>query len=296
MPKSLPPLTWFRAFEAAARHLSFTLAAEELGFTQSAISQHVRALEERLETQLFLRRHRALQLTDAGRLLVPDVAAAMARLEAATQRFRPESSRAKLTIATSASIAHRVLAPHLAEFHATHPEIALQITTTVWPDDFAATNADIEIRFGAEAMAGQGAELIEPSFLHAVASPELLATLPDPLTWSGLARAALIQPVGLSIGWPDLGPRNPPLEALIYVDTHGLAAEMAQCGAGIALCHCQITRQAIDSGDLVALDLAHTHAEEGYYLALKPSSLPREQAAFAAWFRSLPRRPASELL
>lgn len=295
MPKSLPPLTWFRAFEAAARHLSFTLAAEELGLTQSAISQHVRALEERLESQLFLRRHRALQLTDAGRLLVPDVAAAMARLEAATHRFQPATTRPKLTIATSASIAHRVLAPHLPEFHAAHPEIALQITTTVWPDDFTATNADIEIRFGAEAMVGRGAELIEPSHLHAVAAPGLLAGLPDAPGWSDLAGAPLIQPVGLSTGWSDLGPLNPPAEALIYVDTHGLAAEMAQCGAGIALCHCQITRHAIDSGRLVALDLVHTRAEEGYYLALRPTSLPREQAAFAAWFRALPRRPASAL-
>ena len=295
MAKSLPPLTWFRAFEAAARHLSFTLAAEELGFTQSAISQHVRALEERLESQLFLRRHRALQLTDAGRQLVPDVAAAMARLETATQRFQPATTRPKLSIATSASIAHRVLAPHLPAFHAAHPEIALQITTTVWPDDFTATNADIEIRFGAEAMVGQGAELIEPSHLHAVASPGLLARLPDPPNWPDLARSTLIQPVGLSTGWPDLGPLSPPLEALIYVDTHGLAAEMAASGAGIALCHCQITRQAIDSGQLVALDLVHAHAEEGYYLALNPSHLPQEQAVFAAWFRSLPRRAASAL-
>ena len=286
MPKSLPPLTWFRAFEAAARHLSFTLAAEELGLTQSAVSQHVRALEDRLESPLFLRRHRALQLTDAGRLLVPEVAAAMARLEAATARFLPVTTRAKLTIATSASIAHRVLAPNLSRFHAAHPEIALQITTTIWPDDFTATNADIEIRFGAEAMVGHKADLITPSYLHAVASPALSATLPDPLGWADLAQVALIQPVGISTGWPDLAP-GAPLEALIHVDTHGLAADMALHGAGVALCHCQITRHAIDAGQLVALDLAQNPAEEGYYLALKPSSLRREQDAFATWFRSV---------
>ncbi len=122
MPKSLPPLTWFRAFDAAARNLSFTAAADELGFTQSAISQHVRALEDRLGTQLFIRGHRALQLTDAGRMLVPDVAAAMARLTHATERFLPTISRQKLTIATSASIASWVLAPRLAQFHAAFPK------------------------------------------------------------------------------------------------------------------------------------------------------------------------------
>ncbi|WP_319799781.1 LysR family transcriptional regulator [Roseobacter weihaiensis] len=83
MKKPLPPVTWFRAFDATARHLSFTLAAQELGFTQSAISQNVRALEQKLGTPLFVRGHRALSLTQAGRLLVPDVAAAIAQLEQA---------------------------------------------------------------------------------------------------------------------------------------------------------------------------------------------------------------------
>ena len=168
MPKSLTPLTWFRAFDAAARHLSFTAAADELGFTQSAISQHVRALEQRLGAPLFIRGKRALILTEAGRGLVPDVAAAMAQLARATERFVPSPEVPKLPIATSASVSQWVMAPGLRHFLAAHPGSALQLVSTIWPDDFSATRADIDIRFGADAVVGRNATLIEPSQLCAV--------------------------------------------------------------------------------------------------------------------------------
>ena len=116
MAKSLPPLTWFRAFDAAARHLNFTAAAQELGLTQSAVSQHIRALESRLGTPLFVRKPRGLVLTDGGRHLVPDVAAALARLRIATDAFEPAVGGDILTIATSVSFAQWFLAPGLVDF------------------------------------------------------------------------------------------------------------------------------------------------------------------------------------
>ena len=290
MAKSLPPLTWFRAFEAAARHLSFTLAAEELGFTQSAISQHVRALEDRLGCQLFVRANRSLQLTDAGRLLVPDVTAAMELLGQAVRRFLPDGDAPKLTIATSASIAHCVLAPHLAAFHTQHPGIALQLITTIWPDDFAATNADVEIRFGPPGVVGSGATLLEPSYLHIVAAPRLAAQLPDPVTWADLQGVPLIQAIGLSTGWTALSRKQKTsgiLEADLYVDTHGMAVDLAIAGAGIALTHCQITRDAIRRGALQEIALPRVPAQEGYYMALRSTAHPTQQRQFADWFSAL---------
>lgn len=287
MSKPLPPLTWFRAFEAAARHLSFTLAADELGFTQSAISQHVRALEDRLGCQLFVRANRSLQLTDAGRLLVPDVTAAMGLLNQAVRRFLPDSDRAKLTIATSASIAHFVIAPHIAAFNARHPDIALHLITTIWPDDFAASTADIEIRFGAPGVVGAGASLLEPSHLHIVAAPEVADKLPTPPRLTDLHAFPLIQAVGLSTGWTTLSRQHKLAEALeadLYVDTHGMAVDLASAGAGIALTHCQITRTAIHRGDLCEIALPHVPAEEGYYIALKATALPEQQRQFVEWF------------
>lgn len=286
---SLPPLTWFRAFEAAARHLSFTLAAEELGFTQSAISQHVRALEERLETQLFVRRHRALQLTDAGRLLLPDVTAAMAGLEQATTRFRPVVSKPRLTIAASASIAQWVIVPRLAAFQQAHPNIALQLVTTIWPDDFSATNADIEIRFGSVALVGQQAEPLLPSALHAVATPGLCRDMPQAITLADVAHLPLIQPIGISQTWVDLGRKaRPPvaMEAAVYVDTHGLAVDLAVAGAGVALVHQQVSMSAVQEGRLAILPLPALPADEGYFLATRPSAHPEARDLFVAWFKA----------
>ncbi|MEM6306014.1 MAG: LysR substrate-binding domain-containing protein [Pseudomonadota bacterium] len=282
-PKSTPPLTWFRAFEAAARHLSFTGAAEELGFTQSAISQHVRALEARLGTALFVRGHRSLQLTDAGRLLLPDVTAAIAQLALATERFEPQVSRRRLTIAASASIAQWVIAPRLASFQSAHPEIALQLVTTIWPDDFSTTNADVEVRFGPQQLVGQQATLLEPSQLHAVAAPGMW----ESAGLGELAAAPLIQPIGLTQNWTALGRQaGVTLEPSIYVDTHGLAVDLAVQGAGVALAHVQVSAAAVAEGRLRVLPVPPVMADEGYYLAMRPSAHADARDAFASWLRN----------
>jgi len=289
MKKPLPPITWFRAFDATARHLSFTLAAQELGFTQSAISQNVRALEDKLGKPLFVRGHRTLSLTQAGRLLVPDVAAAMAQLEQATERFIPQTTRPKLSVATSVSIAQWVIAPRLATFMTAHPTVALQISTTIWPDDFASTSADIEIRFGRKEVVGTGATLMQPSHLHAVATPELAERLGPEMDAGVLSDTALIQPVGITSGWAAVAKKarlEASLEPSVYVDTHGLAADMAVSGAGVALCHCQVTQSGIARGLLTALPWPEIPAEEGYYLAVKPSPHTTLQQAFVDWLRA----------
>lgn len=293
MGQSLPPLTWFRAFDSAARHLSFTRAAAELGLTQSAISQHVRALEERLGAQLFQRRPRGLALTDAGRQLVPDVATAMASLTAATAGFEPSTARDVLTIAASASIAQWVLVPRLAAFRARHPDISLRLVTTVWPDDFSATNADIEIRFGAADVVGHMAEPLAPNVIVAVTAPDLICDAATGFDWARLPEHPLIQPVGISDRWSDLQKQFkivPPAQPQFLVDTHGLAVDLACAGAGIALTHILIAADALADGRLVSLPLAKRIAKEGYYMALHPSRVPGAQGLFADWFRDVLRR------
>lgn len=116
LPKSLPPLTWFRTFEAAARHLSFTAAADEIGLTQSAVSQQVKALETRLRVSLFIRQARGMSLTDDGRRLLPQVGAALGTLAAATDTFDAGSTQNLLTVASSVSVAQWVIAPNLPNF------------------------------------------------------------------------------------------------------------------------------------------------------------------------------------
>lgn len=284
MGKSLPPLTWFRAFDAAARHLNFTSAADELGLTQSAVSQHVRALETRLGAPLFLRKPRGLTLTDAGRHLVPDVAAAMARLRIATDAFEPATGGDILTIATSVSFAQWFLAPGLVAFRKQVPQVRVRLVTTVWPDDFIASNADIEIRFGLTEAAGGGAHPLGDNRMIAVASPDLVAGIACD-DWTALKRLPLIQPVGISDSWDKVmktlhQPDCP--EPQYFVDTHGLAVDMAVCGAGIALTSGLIAGPSLMAQRLVSLPLPDIHAREGYFIAIKGAIDPAKQG-FVDW-------------
>lgn len=269
-----PPLTWLRAFEAAARHLSFTRAAEELGLTQSAISQHVRALEGDLGTPLFLRVHRALHLTEAGRLLLPEVTSGLQVLTQAVGRFQQSQDRPRLRIASSASVAQHILSPRLGGFVQGHPGTVIELRTTVWPDDFIATAADVEIRFGSAQMVAQGARRLDPSHLLAVATPKVAQSFAQG------PRPPLIQPVGISNGWPDLIKRVQPD---IYVDTHGLAVDLACDGAGVALTHGLIAARALTAGRLVTLDLPRLTAQEGYWVAVKAGPAQALAQYFADW-------------
>lgn len=277
-----PPLTWLRAFEAAARHRSFTQAGDELGLTQSAVSQHVRALEAHFGHPLFRRAHRQLHLTEWGRLLLPDITTGLDVLAQATQRMAPKPQDQMLRVATSASIARHLLAPRLAEFARHHPGVAIDLQSTVWPDDFVGSAADIELRFGRAEMVGNGARLLLPSALHAVGTPEIAAKFSAERsnTMSREGSLCLIQPVGIANEWADLLPGAKPT---LFVDTHGMAVDLALGGAGAALTHVQISRPAILSGALIALPLPQIPAREGYYIARRDTANPDISAAFEAW-------------
>lgn len=136
MTARLPSLNGLRAFEAAARHLSFTLAAAELNVTQTAISHQIRRLEEELGLQLFVRKNRALTLTAAARDYLPGVRAAFQDLRLATDRLLRRDASPVLTISTLASFAAKWLLPRLASFQEAHPGIDVRITTSTEPVDF----------------------------------------------------------------------------------------------------------------------------------------------------------------
>ncbi|WP_156892519.1 LysR family transcriptional regulator [Salaquimonas pukyongi] len=116
MAKTLPHLNWFRSFEAAARRMSSTAAAEEIGLTQSAVSQQIKALETRLGVALFHRHARGLSLTDDGRKLLPQVEAALETLKNATSQYLTNSDGELITIAASISMTEWVIAPSCRSF------------------------------------------------------------------------------------------------------------------------------------------------------------------------------------
>ncbi|NRB18887.1 MAG: LysR family transcriptional regulator [Rhodobacteraceae bacterium] len=274
MAKSLPPLTWFRAFEAAARQLSFTAAATEIGLTQSAVSQQVKSLEMRLGVALFSRHARGLSLTDEGRKLLPQVGAALETLAAATDSFDAAPSENLLTIATSGSVAQWIIAPHLTDFTQRYPDIRLRFLSAVWPDDFHSARANVEIRFGSEKQVGSNAIALTPNRLIALKSPRLTGPLAD---------LPLIETVGTSDGWKAWNQNiGGDLKPKIFADSYGMALHMAMHGNGVALVSALLAEHGIQSGLLVSAHEASIAGKEGFYLSVNKSSAAA--VAFGEWF------------
>ncbi|MCT4610718.1 MAG: LysR family transcriptional regulator [Pelagimonas sp.] len=273
MKRSLPPLTWFRTFEAAARHLSFTAAADEIGMTQSAVSQQVKALETRLRATLFTRHARGLSLTDEGRKLLPKVGSALGVLSTATESFDIGPAKNILTVASSVSVAQWIIAPNLPDFTQKHPDISIRFLSAIWPDDFNTARADVEIRFGSKAQVGKNAQLLTPNQLIPVKSPTLIGNLPD---------LPLIESVGTSDGWKAWSAIHGPVpEPQVYADSYGMALHFAAQGNGVALVSELLIKHALDTGQLQKAHPASIPGHEGYYLSVNETN---EQAVrFCHW-------------
>jgi len=173
MPRRLPPLTTLPAFDAAARHLSFTKAAAELHVTHGAISRAVRNLEEQLGTRLFERGTRSVLLTPAGAAYAADIGAALDRIGAATVVAAAPRSSGILNVSTSDGFAGRWLVPRLNRFHRAHRDIDVRLSTSGLFADFLRDGIDIAIRFGAGDYAGVVSEFLADEEVFPVCNPEL---------------------------------------------------------------------------------------------------------------------------
>jgi LysR family transcriptional regulator, glycine cleavage system transcriptional activator len=174
MTARLPSLNGLRAFEAAARHLSFTLAAAELNVTQTAISHQIRRLEEELGLRLFIRKNRALALTQQARDYLPGVRAAFNDLRLATDRLLRKDDDNVLTISTLASLAAKWLVPRLSIFQEANPRIDVRVTTSSGLVDFKSGDVDAAIRYGRGQWPGMRADWLTADELFPVCSPALL--------------------------------------------------------------------------------------------------------------------------
>ncbi len=242
--------------------------------TQSAVSQHVKALEARLGVALFIRRARGLSLTDDGRKLLPQVGAALETLTAAARSFEVGPSKNLITVAASVSVVQWVIAPHLAEFQARAPDTRLRFISTTWPDDFHVQQANVEIPFGSQTQVGRNGVLLEPNRLIALKCPRLEGAL---------EQLPLIESVGTSDGWNrwhevdgiDAQPN-------VFVDTYGAALTMAAHGNGVALVTELLAQSALKSGQLVRAHDASLPSKEGYYLRVNANDPASE--IFRDWF------------
>ncbi|PWK32619.1 transcriptional regulator GcvA [Cupriavidus plantarum] len=173
MSRQIPPLNPLRAFEVAARHLSFTRAAEELFVTPSAVSHQVKTLEENLGVQLFIREAKALVLTPAGTTYLPSVQLAFKQLAEATQRLQSKD-RPSLKINMPPTFAVKWLIPRMDSFMRAYPDIDLKVSTSNHRIDFERDDFDMAIRYGRGDYPGLHAELCLPVEVIPVCAPSLL--------------------------------------------------------------------------------------------------------------------------
>lgn len=174
MAARLPSLNGLRAFEAAARHMSFTLAASELNVTQTAISHQIRRLEDELGIRLFVRQNRTLSLTAEAKEYLPGIRAAFNDLRLATDRLLRKDDGNVLTVSTLASLAAKWLLPRISDFQEKHPGIDVRITTSTALVDFRRDGVDAAIRYGRGQWPGLRADWLMADRMFPVCSPELL--------------------------------------------------------------------------------------------------------------------------
>jgi len=209
MARKLPPLNALRAFEAAARHLSFTRAAEELHVTRAAISQQVALLEEQLNTRLFVRLNRALRLTEAGRACLPEIQQGFDLLGSGVERAVQEEMRGALVVACSPSLASKWLVSRLDEFGRQLPGVDVRLHAQYGLPDFHDDEVDVAIHFGTDGYAEElAADLLFPAAVVPLCSPALLTGKERLRRPADLARCRLLHDEALhqdpdQPGWAD---------------------------------------------------------------------------------------------
>ena len=263
-------LNWLRTFEAAARHLSFTLASEELHMSQSAVSQQIQLLEHHVSQKLFVRANRAIQLSDAGRAFLPLVQDALQKLnEGAVQIFSPlNASVVDVSVNTSFSVLW--LATHILKFSSIYPQISVRQTSNNWETDFTRSTAEIEIRYGTGNWHDfESTRLITPK-LRPYCSHQNAKRLRSP---ADLGSLALLDVVGTKQGWQDWllkmdlsslsdQPRH-------SVDSHASAVSMAADGFGICLMYDEVMQEGVFAQQLVAPFIESVDTEGSYYLCCR---------------------------
>lgn len=293
----LPSLDLLKAFEAAARLLSFTKAGEELHLTQSAVSRQMKELEGQLGVALFQRRHRALSLTDAGQALYPSVTQVLSTMRAATDRLRALSGRRMLSVTTTQSLASLWLIPRLGSFTRTHPDVDVRISADTRVLDLERDGLDIAIRHGPPSLAGPNAVKLFGERVFPVCSPKLLQDPKRPLREpADLRHHVLLQ-------YDDPEGRHPWVHWRTWLEVERLTElrpagsllfsgydqiiPAAIAGHGVALGRTPLVQGAIESGELVEPFERRADPARAYFAIMSTSSGGRpEVAEFVAWLRN----------
>ena len=292
----LPPLAQLEAFEAAARHLSFTKAAHELSLTQSAVSRQIAAVESHFEVALFRRLHRALLLTEEGQTLLRAVAESLARLHEVSGQLRRDGKVKTVVVTTTPGFAGLWLIPRLAGFTASHPDVDVRISASYALVQLNRVGVDVAVRYQTEEAAGAAAlRLFGEQFLP-VCSPELLRAPATPLaTPADLRHHVLLHMESddnaHSPDWPmwlrimqiaDLKPAG-----TLHFSQYDQIIQAAVNGQGVALGRLPLVAGLIAQHKLVAPFQSAMGSPRGYFLVQSDAgSRKPEVQEFVAWLRT----------
>ena len=298
MTARLPSLNGLRAFEAAARHLSFTQAAAELNVTQTAISHQIRRLEEELGIRLFVRQNRALALTPKARDYLPGVRAAFNDLRLATDRLLRKDDDNVLTISTLASLAAKWLLPRLTAFQEAHPGIDVRITTSTGLVDFKGGDVDAAIRYGRGHWPGLRAEWLMADEVFPVCSPALLTGKRPLRRHEDLRDHVLLHNTNNSDDWrlwltASGLPADISKQPGITFDLILMTVQAAIDGIGIAMGRTSYVQDDIAKGRLVVPFEIALPADAGFYL-VSPEATPDppKLRAFRNWLAAAAQNKA----
>jgi LysR family glycine cleavage system transcriptional activator len=289
----LPPLNALRAFEAAARHLSFNAAAEELNVTPAAISHQIKALEADLGVKLFKRLNRSVRLTDAGQACLPGLRDGFERIAQAVARARQGDSVGLLTVTASPAVAAKWLVPRLERFRARHPAIDLRIDASMGLVDLVRDDVHVGLRYGTGNYPGLHTELLLRAEVFPVCSPDLLkgkhplrkpedlrhCTLihdetntldPRGLDWAMWLRAAGVTDIDASRG--------------LRFNQVALALDAAMGGRGVALARDVFAGDDLAAGRLVRPFGKSMPVDFAIYVVIPPTLLAAPKVkAFRDW-------------
>ena len=303
MARPLPPLNALRAFESAARHLSFTKAAAELNVTPAAIGHQVKALEESLQVSLFRRLTRAIRLTEAGQAALPMLGEGFDKLAQAVERMRAHSESGLLTISVSPSFGAMWLVPRLEQFRSQHPDIEIRIDGTDRLVDLARGDADVAVRYGPGGYRGVRVDRLFGQVNTPVCSPALLdgehpLRHPDDLRYHTLlhidwkAAEASWRMWLLAAGLHDIDPTRGPRFSM-----ETMAVQAALDGQGVALIGDMLVADDLASGRLVRPfdpKLSTPLTFSYYLLSAKDGIAQPKVAAFRNWLLEQARACHSE--
>lgn len=293
--KRLPPLNSLRVFEAAARHLSFTKAAEELHVTPGAVSQQIKALEDFLQTPVFRREKRALLLTDEAQASLPILREGFDKLADAAQILAARGDSRRLAVSVAPSFASKWLVPRLDRFQAGHPDIDVWVSADMDVVDFAVEDVDLAIRYGGGRYQGLMVDHLMAEKIVPVCAPSLL-TGENPIT----APADLVHHTLLHDSSPDKDEKIPTwpmwLKAAGVAHEEGdrglkfnqssLVIEAAVAGKGVALAKSALALADLEAGRLVIPFDLTTPTDFAYYIVHPPAKASSASVkAFTAWLK-----------